>query len=116
MVGLGTDDLHELAHAVLHLLDDVRFELRKGVLHTDQILSVVVFLLDLLVQAVVNTTLQDVWVIRGFQMAAVRVVGCSILAKKLNLLLSVCASFVNSLAALPSSFCKLLALVLDLGV
>jgi hypothetical protein len=39
-----------------------------------------------------------------------------VLTKKLNVLLSVLASLVDSLTALAGSLCELLALVLDLGV
>jgi hypothetical protein len=38
------------------------------------------------------------------------------LTKKLNVLLGVLASLVDSLTALAGSLCELLALVLDLGV
>lgn len=49
VLGLGVDDLQELAHAVLDRLDDVGLELCERVLHTDQVLTVVVLLLHLLV-------------------------------------------------------------------
>jgi hypothetical protein len=41
---------------------------------------------------------------------------CGVLTKKLNVLLGVLASLVDSLTALAGSLCELLALVLDLGV
>jgi hypothetical protein len=46
----------------------------------------------------------------------VRVEDCGVLTKKLNVLLGVLASLVDSLTALAGSLCELLALVLDLGV
>ena len=45
-----------------------------------------------------------------------RVEDCGVLTKKLNVLLGVLASLVDSLTALAGSLCELLALVLDLGV
>lgn len=116
MLGLGGDDLQELAQALLHCLDDVCFELREGVLHTDQVLAIVVLLLDLLVQAVVDTALEDVWVIGGLEVAGVRVEDCSVLAEELNVLLCMGAGLVNRLAALSGALCQFLALILNLGV
>ena len=116
MLGLGVDDLQELAHAMLDCLDDVGFELRERVLHTNQVLAVVVLLLHLLVQTVVDSTLENVGVVGSFHVATVRVEDCGVLTKKLNVLLSVLASLVDSLTALAGSLCELLALVLDLGV
>jgi hypothetical protein len=46
---LSVDDLQELTHALLDCLDDVGLELRERVLHTNQVLTVVVLFLDLLV-------------------------------------------------------------------
>ena len=116
VLGLGVDDLQELAHAALDRLDDVGLELGKRVLHADQVLAVVVLLLDLLVEAVVDAALEDVGVVGRLHVAAVRVENCRVLAKELNLLLGVQASLVDSLTALASSLGELLALVLDLGV
>jgi hypothetical protein len=114
--GLGVDDLQELAHAMLDCLDDVGFELRERVLHTNQVLAVVVLLLHLLVQTVVDSALENVGVVGSLHVAAVRVEDCGVLTKKLNVLLGVLASLVDSLTALAGSLCELLALVLDLGV
>jgi hypothetical protein len=94
----------------------VGFELRERVLHTNQVLAVVVLLLHLLVQTVVDSTLENVGVVGSFHVATVRVEDCGVLTKKLNVLLGVLASLVDSLTALAGSLCELLALVLDLGV
>ena len=116
VLGLGVDDLQELAHAGLDGLDDVGLELCERVLYTNQVLAVVVLLLDLLVEAVVDAALEDVGVVGRLHVAAVRVEDCRVLAEEFNLLLSVQAGLVDSLTALASSLGELLALVLDLGV
>lgn len=85
-------------------------------MNTDQILSVVVFFLDLLVQTVHDTTLEDVWIIRGFHVAAVRVESRGMLSKKLNMFLCVSTSLVDGLATFSSPLCEFLALILDLSV
>jgi len=50
-------NLHELTHAALDGLYDMRLELRKRVLYADQVLPVIVLLDDLLVQAVHHAAL-----------------------------------------------------------
>jgi len=62
-LSLCVDDSHELAESMLNSLEDVCLELRKAILHADQILSVVVLFLDLLVEAVYDATLKNVWVV-----------------------------------------------------
>jgi hypothetical protein len=116
MLLLSSHNLQELCHAVLHGLDDVCFKLCKRVLHTDQVLSVGVLFLDLLVQAVHDTALQDVGVICGFDVSGVGVEGRSVGAEKFNVFLGVGSRLVDGLAALAGALGQLLALVLDLGV
>jgi hypothetical protein len=73
VLGLRVDDLHELSHAMLDRLDYVRLELRERILNADEVLSVVVLLQNLLVQAVHDTTLQDIRVVRSLDVTAVRI-------------------------------------------
>jgi hypothetical protein len=116
LLGLVVDDLHELAQAMLKSLHYVRLELGKTVLHTDQVLSVVVLLHDLLVEPVFDTSLQNVGIIGGHHLAAVGVVCCSVLTEKFNVLLCRAAGFVDSLATLSSPLGELLGLILNFGV
>jgi hypothetical protein len=116
VLGLRVHDLHELSHAVLDGLENMRLKLSKRVLNTNQILAVVVFFLNLLVQAVQDAALQNVWVIGSLQVSAVRVVRGRILTEELDVLLSVGSGLVDLLAALARSFGQFLALVLNLGV
>jgi phage-related protein len=101
---------------MLDCLDDVGFELGERVLDADQVLAVVVLLLDLLMQAVVDSTLENVRVVGSLHRSTVRVEDGGVLTQKLNVLLGMLTSLVDRLAALASSLCELLALVLDLGV
>jgi hypothetical protein len=94
----------------------MRLKLSKRVLNTNQILAVVVFFLNLLVQAVQDAALQNVWVIGSLQVSAVRVVRGRILTEELDVLLSVGSGLIDLLAALARSFGQFLALVLNLGV
>jgi hypothetical protein len=101
---------------MLHGLDDVCLELREGVLHTNQVLSVVVLFQNLLAEAVVDAALKDIRIVGSLHGATVRVEGCSMLTQKLDVLLSVQASLVDSLTALAGALGEFLALVLNLGV
>jgi hypothetical protein len=47
--------------------------LRERILNADEVLSVVVLLQNLLVQAVHDTTLQDIRVVRSLDVTAVRI-------------------------------------------
>jgi hypothetical protein len=116
LLGLVVDDLHELAQAMLKSLHYVRLELGKAVLHTDQVLSVVVLLHDLLVEPVFDTSLENVGIVGGHHLAAVGIVCCSMLTEKFNVLLRSAAGFVDSLATLSSPLCELLGLVLNFGM
>lgn len=73
LLGLSVDHLHELAHSVLDSLNHMGFELGKRVLHADEILSVVVLFLELLVEAVHDATLEDVRVVGSRHLASSRV-------------------------------------------
>jgi hypothetical protein len=114
--GLRVDNLHKLTHAMLHCLNNMRFKLSKRVLDTNEILAVIVLLLNLLVEPMHDTALQDIGIVCSLHIAAVRVKCRRVLAQELNVLLGVGAGLVNRLAAFTSSFGQLLALVLDLGV
>jgi hypothetical protein len=66
LIGLLSHDLVELTETVLERLQNMRLELSEAVLHLDQILSIVVLLDDLFVQAVPDASLEHVWiVVRG---------------------------------------------------
>jgi hypothetical protein len=92
------------------------FKLSKRILNTDEVLPVVVLLLDLLVEAMHNPTLQDVGIVCSLHVAAVRVKRRRVLTKELNVLLSMGTRLVDSLTALASSLGQLLALVLNFRV
>jgi hypothetical protein len=116
VLSLRVHDLHELSHAVLNGLENVRLKLSKRVLDTDEILSVIVFLLDLLVQAMQDAALQDVRIVCSLQVSAMRVIRGRVLAEELDVLLSMGSGLVDLLAAFARSFGQLLALVLNFGM
>ena len=116
LLGLGTDDLVELGQAILNGGEDVSFELGEAVLDGDDVVAVVVLLDDLLVQAVVDTTLKDIGIFVSTDLASGAFKGSGVLAKLLNVLLRGLASLVHELASLSGTLCELLGLVLDLGV
>jgi hypothetical protein len=116
VLGLRVHDLHKLSHTVLNRLENVRLELGERILDTDEILAIVVLFLNLLVEAMHNTALQNVGVVCSLQVTAVRVVRGRVLAEELDVLLGMGSGLVDLLAALARSFGQLLALVLDLGV
>ena len=62
-VGLGANDLEESGHGLLDYLDDMGFEFLKVVLHCDEVVTIVVLLKNLLIQAMVYPTLDDVRVV-----------------------------------------------------
>lgn len=60
----------ELLHGGLDGLQNMRLELLKVVLHGNDVLTVVVLLNDLLVQAVIDSAAQDVWVVGVIEFVA----------------------------------------------
>lgn len=116
LLGLGVHHLHELSHAALDGLDDVGLELGKGILNTNQILPVVVLFLDLLVEPVHDTALEDVWIFGGGHLAAVGLERSGVLAEEFNVFLRSRTSLVHSLGALSGALGQLLRLVLNLSM
>lgn len=116
LLGLGTDNLVELGQPVLDGGEDVGFKLSEAVLDSEDIVAVVILLDDLLVQAMVDTTLKDVGIFVSADLASGAFKGSRVLAKLLDVLLRGLAGLVDKLAALSSTLCELLGLVLDLGV
>lgn len=88
MISLSADDCQKLAETVLDFLNDVCLKLSKRVLYCNEVLSVVVLFLDLLIQTMVHSSLKDVRIICSLQIAGVRIEGGSILSKEFDLLLS----------------------------
>lgn len=116
MLSLRVHDLHELSHAMLDCLDDMRFELCERILYANEILTVSVLFLHLLVQAVHDTALQNVWVVCSLHVAAVRVKRGCVRSEQFDVLLSVCAGLIDRFAALPSTLGQLLGFILNLRV
>ena len=116
LLGLVADNLVELTQTILDGGENVGLELSKAVLHSDNIVAVVVLLDDLLVQTVVDTALENVGVLVGVDLASSAVKGGCVLAELLDVLLRRLASLVDELAALASTLSELLGLVLNLGM
>jgi hypothetical protein len=62
--------LDEGSHSLLHDLDNVVLECRKVVLNTDEVLTIVVLLDNLLMEAVHDAALSDVWIIVSMNLMA----------------------------------------------
>lgn len=104
----------ELLHSALDGLQDMGLELLEVVLHSDEVLAVVVLLDNLLVQAVGDTSTENVRVMGRVDLVMGRSVECGrVLSEELNVLLSDTASLVDSLSALCSAVVQFLRLGLD---
>jgi len=116
LLGLVTDNLVELGQPILDGGKNVSLELGEAVLDRDDILAVAILLDDLLVQAVVDTTLKNVGVLVGRDLPAGALKGSRVLAELFNVLLRSCSGLVDELASLSSTLGELLGLILDLSV
>jgi hypothetical protein len=116
LLGLVADNLVELGQTILDGGEDMGFKLSEAVLDLQNIIAVVVLLNDLLVQAVVDTTLENIRVLVSRDLASSAFKGSRVLTKLLDVLLRSGTSLVDKLASLSSTLCELLGLVLDLGV
>ena len=63
LLGLVAQHLVELGDSLLQSLDNMGLKLGEVVLHRNDIITAVVLLLHLLVEAVVDLTLEEVWVL-----------------------------------------------------
>ena len=70
LLALVANNLVELAHGRLHRAEHVGFELSERVLDGDHVLAIVVFLQDLGIQTVVDTTLKEIWVVMSSELTA----------------------------------------------
>lgn len=116
-IELATYDLEELVHGGLNSLQGMRLELLEGVLHGQDIVTLVILFGHLLVEAVVDASLQNVGIVVTFDsVACSRIICGSVLAQQLDVLLRQVACLLNSLGSLDSTRGELLSLVLDLFV
>ena len=68
-LGAATRELEELLEGLLEGLDDVGFEGAEVLLDGEQVLLAVVFFENLLVQHVLDSAMEDVWVITRIDLA-----------------------------------------------
>lgn len=115
-VGLAAGEHVEGLHGLLQDLNDVSLERLKVGLDGDEVVAVVVLLDDLLVEAVQDTTVDDIGVLGGLELAASGLEGGSLLAQQLNMLLCELAGLLDLLGTLLGAVRQLLGLVLDLLV
>jgi hypothetical protein len=116
MVSLLADDLIELVETMLHCAQNVCLKLSEAVLNLNHILSIRILLLNLLVEAVFDTPLDNVWILMCANLAACRVERCRVLCEQLDVFLCGSASLVDSLSTLASSFHQFLILRFDFSV
>lgn len=110
---LSSNELIEGSHGLLDDLNDVSLESSKVVLDRDGVIAVVVLLHDLLVQSVVDTTMDDIWIIAGLDLATCTAECSRMLTEKLDVLLRLISCLVDLLGRLSGPGLKLLRLVLD---
>lgn len=84
------------------------------ILNLDQIIAVVVFLINLCLEAVVDATVQDVRVVVSGHLSRRAIEGSSVLTELLNVLLAGRARLVDGLATLAGRLRDLLTAALDL--
>jgi len=113
---LAAHVLEELVQGALDGLHDVRFELLEAVLDGYEVLAVVVFFEDLLVQAVVDAALEEIGVVRLVDFSGGRVKAGRVLAEHLDVPLSHVAGFINVFGGFACARLQFLGLVLDFGV
>lgn len=101
---------------MLNRLKNMCLKLSKAILHLNHILPIGILLLNLLVQTVVDSSLNDIWIFMGCDFAASRVEGCGVLCEQFDVFLCGGASLVDGFTALSSSFDQFLVLGFDFGV
>jgi len=85
-------------------------------LHVEHVLAIGVLFLNLPVEAMRYTLVQDEWVVAGVDPSQCRVVRFAVLIQQFNVLLCVASSLLDCLAGLSNTFGEFLAFGLDLGV
>jgi len=116
VLGLLANYLNELIDSILESRNDVRLKLGERVLDGKSVLAIVVLLLNLPVQTMVDTSLNNIWVVACMDLTTSAVKGSGVLTEEFNMLLCGVPGFVNELGTLSSTLCELLGLVLNLRV
>ena len=114
--GLPARQVGEGLHGLVDHLDDVLLEDLEVGLDGDEVVVLVVFLHDLLVEAVDDAARDDVGVVGGVVLAAGGLERGGVLAEELDVLLGGVARLLDLLGALLGAVGQLLGLVLDLLV
>lgn len=110
---------HELIESIqsgLNGRQNMSFELAKGVLDRNQILSVTVFLEDLSIEAIQNAPTKDIGIMLRSHFSTRGIKAGRMVAEKFNGLLGSLTSLVDHLGALARAVCDFLVLVFDLGM
>lgn len=116
MISLLANDLIELIKAMLQCLKNMCLELSKAVLHLNHILSVGILFLDLLIQTMVDSSLDNIGIVMSSNFAACRIETCCVLSEQFNVLLRSAARLVHSFPTLSSTLDQFLVLGLDFSV
>lgn len=101
---------------MLNRLKNMRLKLRKAILHLNHILSIGILFLNLLVQTVIDSSLNDIWIIMSRDFAAGGVESCSMLCEQFNVFLCRGTSLVDGFTTLSSTFDQFLVFGFDFGM
>ena len=115
-VELASDVLEERCHRLLDGLNYMCLELLERVLHSYQVLTVVVLFNNLFTESMVDASLKNIGVVRRINFPSRRSKRRSVLAEKLDMLLRYVSCLVNTLRTFDSSSRQLLGLVFDFGM
>lgn len=104
----------ELIEGALNGFQEVVFKLLEGILNGEDVLTVIVFLVDLVVEPVIDATLENIRVMLLFDLVGGGgIKGCRVLSQKLNVLLCQVAGLLDGFGALQCAGAQLLGLVFD---
>ena len=112
-VCLTTNVLVESGHCGLDGLNNMTLELKEGVLNSNEIIAIVIFLENLFVEAMVDTALDDVGIIGGFYFAGTSVKCSGMLTKELDMFLGNVTRFFDALSTFCGPARKFLAFVFN---
>ena len=100
---LSANELVEGHHGLLNDFNDVGFKLREVVLDRNQIVAVIVLFKDLLIESVVDLSVDNVWIISCAHLSTTGSVVGGLLAEKFDVLLGSVSCLIDFLRALDGS-------------
>lgn len=115
LVRLTSDCGVKLPESLLKSFDNMSLELCEAILNAKHILPTSVFFLELFMEAMIDSTLEDIWIVLSI-LGRRGIIGGTARAEAFDVFLGICPSLIHGLTCLSCALVQLFLFALDLGM